>query len=140
MPAWTDVVLCEDADLTAQESSMPDLAKSQTSGGGASRTPYDSKRALAKKQIESVIRRRGILPDSLLDPGELRQAAVYLELSLIFQDMGGRGEAIALDKSQLYRGLYEDEVRDLVLSYNEDAPEPPAVAGVRMRTVRVSRS
>ncbi len=139
MPAWITVVLCEDDDLTSQESSMPDLAKSQTSSG--LRTPYDFKRALAKKQIENLIRRRGIDPDNLLDPvGELKQAAVYLELSLIYQDMGGRGEAVALEKSQLYRDLFNDETRDLVLAYDEEADEPEPTAGLRMRSVRISRA
>jgi len=138
MPAWNTVTLVTDDDLTALESSMPGLAKRQTSG---SKSPLDGKRALAKTEIERYIRRRGFDPDSLTDPvNELKAAAAYLELSMIYQDMAQRGEGSALEKSAFYFDRWQQEREELVLSYSDSTSVPDSTPKIRLGTVELRRA
>ncbi len=139
MPAWSGVTLVTDQDLTARESSMPEKAKEQKRGA---RTPYDSKRALAKEEIRQHVVRRGYNPDYLLDPvGELKTAAVYLELALIYRDMGSiRGEDFLVEKAAEYQQLWEDERDLLVLSYDDSEATSEPKPAVRLGTVELRRA
>lgn len=139
MPAWSEVILVTDDDLTAVESTMPEIARQQRNGV---RTPLDSKRALAKDQIARELKRRGYDTAGLLTPEEdLKQAAVYLELSMIYQDMAGlKGDAVSFDKSAQYRKLWEEERDGLSVSYDPSLVTSSETASVRIGTVELRRA
>lgn len=113
--AWADVVLVTDDDLTALEPDMPAIARSMVGDSGIS--AYDGKRSVAKRRIEDWIRGRGYDPDGLTRPSQLTDAAVNLELSLIYQAMVGRGESINVDKSAFYYNQFTGLMRDITVEY-----------------------
>jgi hypothetical protein len=120
--AWNDQDLCTDADLTAQESVMPDLAKRNRKSTNA--TSYDGKRALVKRDIASWLRRNNYFTDALADPTEFNRAAVFLELAYIYADMGSSGDSIATAKAASYREMYEYELEGLQISYDRSVSVP----------------
>jgi hypothetical protein len=131
--AWDDFQLCQDEDLTQVESRMPAQAKAMRSGMNAS--PYDGKRDLAKRVIATHLRKRGIDPEGVQTPDQLKLAAVYQELSLIYRDMSSRGDSNAEFKAELYASMYNDELEALHIDYQAPmTPEPPrAFLGIPLR-------
>jgi len=121
---WVDVVLASDDDLRDQESRMPEQAMAIQGRGG--RAAYDGKRRIAKRDIESWLRRRGLDPDGLNQPTQLNVAAVYKELALIYRDMANRNDTVAMEKAEYYESQYDEELDGLALDYTAPT-ETPAV-------------
>lgn len=114
MSAWTTSDLATDDDLAAQDSLMPGLAKRVLNEG---RSAYDGKRALAKRDIGSRLRRLGYSLDGILTPSDFNRAAVFLELALIYQDMARGQNAISAEKSTKYWSLYSEEIEGIQFDY-----------------------
>jgi len=129
---WSTVVLAVDEDLTNLEPDMPALA--QRNPGDSGITAYDGKRAVTKRRIEEWIRGRGLDPDGLTRTAQLNDAAVALELSLIYQAMASRNESVYLEKSEIYRQQYVGFMRDMALEYvnTRTASAPAERAPIRM--------
>jgi hypothetical protein len=129
MSAWDDAALCTDADLTSQESRMPEIAQKGKSENGAS--AYDGKRALVKRDLESWMERRGVNPDALKRPAQLNRAAVFLELAYIYRDLAQRNDTVAAGKADYYQERFDEEIGGVRLAI--DAITPEAEQTVRVR-------
>jgi hypothetical protein len=128
MSLFSDATLCSDADLSAQESRMPDAARAVRTPSG--NTAYDGKIDLAKELIGKKLRKLRVFPDALTDPSQLKRAAVYKSLELCFRDMASRNDSVSWDKAKHYCGLFEDEMDTLQLDYdNALVPESKQSAG-----------
>lgn len=131
MSLWTAATLCTDADLTAYETRQPDAAKKVRGDSGDS--AYDGKRALAKEEIASRLETRGINPDGLLRPAQLKRVAVFFELSLIFRDLAQRNDTVTAEKSAYYEGRAIEELdRISAQGLEYEKPTTTPVATVRM--------
>jgi len=126
---WSTIELATDADLSAQESRMPDAAKQTPSKGGF--FAYNGKRALAKRDIEAVIRRRGWDPQFLTDPSQLNRAATFLELAYIYRDLSHRSDTVSAEKARYYTELYMGEIETVILSYSPTT-DADSGGGVRL--------
>ncbi len=134
MSLFDDAVLCTDEDLAAVESRMPEQGKN-VRNASTGLTAYDGKRALAKEAIAKFLRKRGLHPDGLLTPGQLKTAAVYKELALIYRDLGGKNDSIAWDKAKHYENQFDEEMSSLTLDYDASLvptgkPTAHAVTGI----------
>lgn len=131
MSAFSTATLCVDADLSQQESRMPAAANAVRTPSG--NTAYDGKITLAKEAIERKIRRMNIHPDSITAPAQLKRAAVYKSLELMYRDMASRNDSVSWDKAKYYSDLFEDEIENVQLDYDITlAPAPKqSVSGVR---------
>ena len=127
MSVWTAATLVTDADLTAQESRMPDQAQRVVADSGG--TAYDGKRGLVKADLTSWIKRRGLSAAGVLDPTEFNRAATFLELSYIYRDMAQRNDVVASGKSDFYHARYVEEIEGLDFDY--EAPTATATTHVR---------
>lgn len=125
---WTDAVLVTDADLTAWERNMPELAQKMKGPSGAS--AYDGKRALAKNRLAKVLLQKGITPDAIQDFSQLKDAATFLELELIFRDLSEKPESIASIKAEHYATLFESELELLILKLSDGQEVTPSVTWV----------
>ncbi len=132
MSLFDDTTLCQDSDLTDQESKMPDLAKRVRGANG--KTAYDGKRALAKEIISKQLRKRGIHPDALTKPEQLKRAAVYKELELVYRDMADKNDSVSSDKANYYMKAFDDELDSLELDYD------PSLAPDTSQTIHVVSS
>jgi hypothetical protein len=123
---WIDVILATDSDLSQYEPEMPEAAKTP---GKSGMSAYDGKRALAKREIEAILRRRGLNPDGILTPAQLVHAAVCLELSYIYRAMARKLEGVDTEKADYYRRSFENEIESVVLDYSD--PGEATTATVR---------
>lgn len=128
MNPWTAAVLVTDADLTQYESRMPTLAK-RTRADGANNS-YDGKRALAKLELGQRLKRTGVDPEQLADPSELRLAAIFLELSLMYQDMAALEDTGNAQKADYYGRRFDHELNGIQLTL---LPTPPAATTPTVR-------
>lgn len=117
MSLFDDATLAVDAALSAVESRMPEQGKA-VKNPSTQLTAYDGKRALAKSEISKQLRKRGIHPDGLMTPSQLKHAAVLKELALIFRDMGAKNDSISFDKAKYYDQEFESELASLTLDYD----------------------
>ena len=108
MSLYDDAVLVDDSDLSNWESKMP--AAAQKTGA------YAGKRQLAKNYLTKQLLKRGVDPSTLADPTQLKDAATFKELELIYQDMSSKADSIAGDKAKHYRSLFDDELETVILS------------------------
>ena len=113
---WSDATLATDDDLTKIESGMPDYGKAAKNPSGTA-SAYDGKRDLAKTLIAKWIDRHGYMIEGIKEPSEFSLAAIYLELSLIYEDLSRRGDSMAADKAVRYTGKYEDEIEEIRITY-----------------------
>lgn len=115
---WTELILAIDADLTAQESRMPELSKAIKRPGSLS-TPYEGKRSLSKRDIGTRLVRMGVTLDAITSEQAtaLNQAATFKELALIFHDMADRNDTVSADKARKYESLYDDAWQDIVIAF-----------------------
>ncbi|MBN9658633.1 MAG: hypothetical protein J0H49_10680 [Acidobacteria bacterium] len=96
---------------------MPALAQGIKRPGLLS-TPYEGKRALAKRDIGIRLVRMGVTLDSITDEqaAVLNPAATYKELALIFNDMADRNDTVSADKAKKYEDLFDDAWTDIALA------------------------
>ena len=114
---WEQIVLVEDDDLTVYESRMPEIAKVPLEGSTVA--PFTNKRQLAKDTLYRELSRRDIDMNKLVDPMVLKTAAVFMELHLIFNDIGTRIEW-APAKTAYYGQQFDYEMKDVVILEEED--------------------
>ena len=108
---WT--VPVTDADLTLWESRMPDQGKKVTSSTGSS--SYDGKRLLAMSHLAKELLRRGVPLTVITNAEILKDAAVFQELALIYNDMSVSPDDVAAKKAAHYRSLFEAELELVIL-------------------------
>jgi hypothetical protein len=131
---WAAATLATDADLTAQESRMPGLATQTVHPNG--QTAFNGKRALAKRDIESWVKRQGISPDDLANVTQFNRLAVFMELAYIFRDMQHLNNQTAGEKADYYQGLMEDELKAIVIEYTptkEPFSEQTTIGRIQLR-------
>lgn len=117
--------LATDEDLSIHESSMPGRAQ-QRLGPTGTAASYQ-KHELAKERIESDLRKRGVSVDGITTPGQLKRAAIWLTLSLMFRDMARDTDRVSQEKADLYQAMYQDEMESITLDYDSSlVPSPPA--------------
>ena len=109
----TAVAPATDEDLTAWESRMPDLAKKARAPSGSS--AYDGKRQLAKAFLAKQLIKRSVDLSVIADPGQLKDAAVFKELELMFRDLSQAPDDVAGKKAIYYAGLFDNELELVVL-------------------------
>ena len=116
MSLFDDTVLATDSDLTAWESKMPALAQKATC--------YTGKRQLAKTFLAKQLIKRGVDMAALTNPAQLKDAAVFKELELMFRDMAEKNESIATTKADHYARLFDDELELVVLTVSTGTVRP----------------
>lgn len=121
MSLWDSAILCTDADLTDQESRMPELGKKVVAESG--KTAYDGKRLLAKRDIAAFLKRTSYHTAGLTDPTQFNRAAVFLELAYIYRDLAVRNDTISKDKSDDYLLMYKEEIESLQIDYADPGVE-----------------
>jgi hypothetical protein len=104
---FDSVDLITDDDLSAWESKMPSLAVKMG--------VYAGKRLLAKNYLAKQLLKRGVDPTQLADPGQLKDAAVFKELHLLFGDLSDKVDSIAAQKAKHYAELLESELELVIL-------------------------
>ena len=114
--AWSALTLATDADLSKYEPEMPDAAMTPGKSGASA---YASKRELAKRDIESALRRRGLDPDGVQTASQLTHAAVCLELAYIYRALGRKLDSVDIEKANYYQSTYEQEIESVVLDYED---------------------
>ena len=122
---FADTELASDADLTAWEHTLPALALKQ----GA----YAGKRTLAKNYIEKQLLKRSIDPATLQDPSQLKDAATFKELELMFADLAGTKEDVAYQKSLRYRELFESELELILLKLTSGRTVSASFSSIPLR-------
>src|SRR6266852_2486069 len=100
--------LAGDEDLTMWERKMPTMAQTMN--------VYSGKRFLAKNFIRKTLLKVNIDPSLLGNPNQLKDAAVFKELELIFRDMSDKPESIAGAKANYYAKLFESEMELIILT------------------------
>lgn len=139
MSAFSDAVLCTDDDLKQQESRMPEAAKAVRAPNGA--TAADGKIALAKEAVEKWLRRHGIHPDGVTNPAQLKRAATYKTLELMFRDMGSRNDSVSWDKAKFYAEAFDEEIDTLELDYDPSlVPQKPASTAGGVNSIPLYRA
>ena len=121
MSLFDTTILATDADLTAWESRMPELGQKSKSSSGSS--PFDGKRVLAKNYLAKQLIKRGVNLDDVADPGQLKDAAVFKELELIFSDMSLSPDDLAAKKALHYSHLFDDELELVILRSTEQTDD-----------------
>lgn len=122
MSLFDDATLCEDSDLQAWESKMPALAEKMG--------VYAGKRQLAKNFLAKQLLKRGVSTDDLSDPTQLKDAAVFKELHLMFNDLAEKTDSIAGQKATYYSGLFDDELELIILTLSSGATVAPTISSI----------
>jgi len=126
--AWDAATLATDDDLTEQESRMPELAMKVVGEGGKS--AYDGKRALAKRDIGTKLRKLGYHTDGITGPAQFNRCAVFLELAYVYRDLAVRNDKVSGEKADFYLEAFNDEFKGLVFDYD------PSLAPTTATTTR----
>jgi len=116
MSAFSDAILCTAADLTQQESRMPEAAKNVRTPSGY--TAFDGKYDLAKEAVEKWLRKHGIHPDGITNPAQLKRAAVYKTLELCYRDMGSKQDTVSWNKADYYAAQFDEEISTIDLDFD----------------------
>jgi len=121
---WSTATLATDQDLSQYEPEMPQAAQAP---GKSGLSPYDGKRALAKRDIESALRRRGLHPDGVETPSQLTHAAVCLELAYIYRALGRKLDSVDIEKANYYQQAFDREIESVVLDYEDPGEASPTI-------------
>lgn len=114
--AWTALTLATDSDLSMYEPEMPNAAQTD---GKSGQSAYDGKRTLAKRDIASALRRRGLDPDGIQNYTQLTHAAVCCELAYVYRALGRKLDSVDLEKAAYYQNAFETEMESVVLDYED---------------------
>jgi hypothetical protein len=122
MSAFDDATLCEDSDLSQWESKMPGLAEKMG--------VYPGKRQLSKSFLAKQLIKRGVNLDEISDPTQLKDAATFKELHLLFNDMAENPDSIAGKKASYYSDLFDDELELILLKMTSGTTVAPTISSI----------
>jgi hypothetical protein len=122
MSLFDDATLCTDDDLTQWESKMPALAERTN--------VYAGKRQLAKNFLGKQLIKRGVNTDEIADPTQLKDAAVFKELELMFRDLSDKSDSIAAQKACYYGDMFDDELEVIFLKLSTGEAAAPTISSI----------
>ena len=93
-------------------------------------TAPHGERGLAKNFIAKQLIKRGVNLDRISTPAQLKDAAVFQELSLIYGDLSLAVDDNAAKKSKYYSDLFEDELELIVLQTTSGEEVRPSVTSI----------